>query len=33
VARDVRRVAIVGGSLVGLLIVGWIVTQVTGVTL
>jgi hypothetical protein len=33
VARDVRRVAIVGGTLVGLLLALWIVTQVTGVTL
>lgn len=33
VARDVRRVAAVGGSLVGLLVVTWVVTQVTGVTL
>lgn len=30
VARDVRRVAKVGGSLVGLLVILWIVTQVTG---
>lgn len=29
VGRDVRRVAIVGGSLVGLLLVLWVVTQVT----
>jgi hypothetical protein len=33
VARDVRRVATVGGSLVILLIALWVVTQVTGVTL
>lgn len=33
VARDVRRVAVVGGSLVGLLLALWVVTQVTGVTL
>jgi hypothetical protein len=33
VARDVRRVAHVGGSLIGLLIILWVVTQVTGVTL
>ncbi len=33
VARDVRRVAIVGGSLVGLLLALWVVTQVTGITL
>lgn len=33
VARDVRRVAIVGGSLVGLLLALWVVTQVPGVTL
>jgi hypothetical protein len=33
VARDVRRVAIVGGSLIGLLLALWVVTQVTGVTL
>ena len=30
VARDIRRVAIVGGSLVGLLLLLWVVTQVTG---
>jgi hypothetical protein len=30
VARDVRRIAIVGGSLVGLLLGLWIVVQVTG---
>lgn len=30
VARDVRRVAIVGGSLVGVLILLWAVVQVTG---
>jgi hypothetical protein len=33
VARDVRKVAVVGGSLVGLLLALWVVTQVTGVTL
>jgi hypothetical protein len=33
VARDVRRIAIVGGSLVALLLILWVVTQVTGVTL
>jgi hypothetical protein len=33
VARDIRRVAMVGGSLVGLLVALWVVTQVTGVTL
>lgn len=33
VARDVRRVAIVGGTLVLLLLALWVVTQVTGVTL
>jgi hypothetical protein len=33
VARDVRRLAIVGGSLVGLLLALWVVVQVTGVTL
>ena len=33
VARDVRKVAVVGGSLVGLLIALWVVTQVTGITL
>jgi hypothetical protein len=33
VARDVRRVAIVGGSLVSLLIALWVVVQVTGITL
>lgn len=30
VARDVRRVARVGGSLVGLLVILWVVTQVSG---
>ena len=30
VARDVRRVAIVGGSLVGVLILLWAVVEVTG---
>lgn len=30
VARDVRRVTIVGGSLVALLVALWVVTQVTG---
>ena len=33
VARDIRRVALVGGSLVSLLIALWVVTQVTGFTL
>ena len=33
VARDVRRVAIVGGTLVALLLILWVVTQVTGITL
>jgi len=33
VARDVRKVAVVGGTLVGLLLVLWVVTQVTGITL
>jgi len=33
VARDVRRVAMVGGTLVALLVLLWVVTQVTGVTL
>lgn len=33
VARDVRRVALVGGTLVALLIILWVVTQVTGVTI
>jgi hypothetical protein len=33
VARDVRKVAVVGGSLVGLLLGLWVVTQVTGITL
>ena len=33
VARDVRRVAIVGGSLVGLLLALWVAVQITGVTL
>jgi len=33
VARDVRKVAIVGGSLIALLLALWVVTQVTGITL
>lgn len=33
VARDVRRVVKVGGSLVGLLVIVWVVTQVTGVAI
>ena len=33
VARDVRRVAKVGGTLVVLLVALWLVVQVTGVTL
>lgn len=32
VARDVRRVAVVGGTLVGLLLALWVVVQVTGVS-
>lgn len=31
VARDVRRVAIVGGSLVGLLLALWVVAEATGI--
>lgn len=33
VARDVRRVTIVGGSLFGLLVALWVVVQVTGISL
>ncbi len=33
VARDVRRVALVGGSLVSLLLILWVVTQLSEVTL
>jgi hypothetical protein len=33
VARDVRRVAMVGGSLVGLLLALWVVVQVTGISI
>lgn len=33
VARDVRRIAIVGGTLVAFLIVLWVVVQVTNITL
>jgi hypothetical protein len=33
VARDVRRVAMVGGTLVVLLLALWVAVQVTGVTL
>jgi hypothetical protein len=33
VARDVRRVAIVGGTLIALLLILWVVTQVTGTTI
>ena len=33
VARDIRRVALVGGTLITLLLILWVVTQVTGVTL
>lgn len=33
VARDVRRVALVGGSLVGFLVVLWAAVQVSGVTI
>lgn len=31
VARDVRRIALIGGSLVALLIVIWVVTHFTGI--
>ena len=31
VARDVRRIALIGGSMIALLIAIWIVTQVTGI--
>jgi len=31
VARDVRRIALVGGSLIALLLVLWAIVQVTGV--
>ena len=30
VARDIRRIALIGGSLVGLLLGLWVVTQATG---
>ncbi len=33
VARDVRRVATVGGTLVGVLIALWVIVQVTHITL
>jgi len=33
VARDVRKVALVGGSLVGILVALWVVVQATGITL
>ena len=33
VARDVRRIAIVGGSLVGVLLALWVVVQVPGISL
>ena len=33
VARDVRRIATVGGTLVGLLLALWVVVQVTGITI
>lgn len=33
VARDVRRVALVGGTLVGLLLALWVVVQVSGVSI
>lgn len=33
VARDIRRVAAVGGTLVASLLILWVVTQVTGVSL
>jgi hypothetical protein len=33
VARDVRRIALIGGSLIALLVGGWAVIQVTGASL
>jgi hypothetical protein len=33
VARDVRRIALIGGSLIGLLLGLWVVTQATGITI
>jgi hypothetical protein len=33
VARDVRRIALIGGSLIGLLLGLWVVTQATGLTI
>jgi hypothetical protein len=33
VARDVRRIATVGGTLVGVLVALWVVVQVTHITL
>jgi hypothetical protein len=33
VARDVRRIATVGGSLVGVLLALWVITQVAHITL
>jgi hypothetical protein len=31
VARDVRRIALIGGSMVALLIALWLVTHLTGI--
>ena len=33
VARDIRRVALFGGTLIVLLLILWVVTQVTGTTI
>jgi len=33
VARDIRRIVVVGGSLAALLAVLWVVVQITGITL
>lgn len=33
VARDVRRIVLIGGSLIALLFVGWAIIQVTGIGL
>ena len=33
VARDIRRIVLIGGSLIGLLFGGWALIQVTGVEL
>ena len=33
VARDVRRIALIGGSLIALLFAGWAVVQATGISL